>query len=118
MSKQPTTIVCGALLALTAAFSHGDPIISYRALDASPKNSTIARCIKAVKDYHAREARLHLKHRARYFEQDGEQVLNLEGWVWKDGSRVKVSHQCVQLLDASRLALNVAFEDETQIAER
>ncbi len=118
MSKSSTAIISATLLVLAATTSHADPTVSYRVADASPQNTVVARCVDAVKRYHDRGARLHLKHRARYFEQHGERVLNLDGWVWKDGSRVKVSHQCVQPVGGTRLALNVAFDSDTRVAER
>lgn len=121
LSKQHSasfnSIIALAAIALAGQVA-ADPQLSTTPTGNSPKNQAIAQCIDAIQGYHATEARLFLNNKASYAEVEGERVLNVNGWVWKSGERVKVSHQCTTR-SSRQVAINVIFAEEgRQFAKR
>ena len=113
MRTQIITIAATASLFASQAFAGTELSSSHK--PASAKNETVAACVDAIQAYHSKEARLFLNNKATYREVNGNRYLSVQGWVWKNGDRVKVSHECTNT-SMDDLALNVVFTDEVQVA--
>ncbi len=114
MKTQIISLVAASFLAANAA---ADISVSSSHKPSSPKNETIAACVDAIQSYHPTAARLFLNNKANYREVDGRRFLSVQGWVWKNGDRVRVSHECTNTT-MNDLAINVVFADEVQVAAK
>lgn len=117
MKKQTINTIAGLGFALAASFTHADTFVGSESAGGSQKNKVIASCVDAIQRYHDKDARLFLNNKASYREVNGQRVLNVQGWAWKDGDRVRVNHQCSTQAHGE-LALNVVFADDIQVAQQ
>ena len=117
MNKQFTNIIAGAGLSIAANAAFADITVASETREGSPKHVAIAQCVDAIQHYHDSSAKLFLNNKASYREVNDSRVLSVNGWVWRDGERVKVSHQCTATEVDEQIALNVVYEGDTQIAD-
>ena len=117
MKTKLISIITGTTLGVMAAAAQADVVLSYEAKPASPKNVAIAACVEAIQGYHSRDAKLFLNNKASYRNVDGRRSLSVTGWVWRNGERVRVSHECSNV-DMGEVALSVVFAGEEQMATR
>jgi len=114
MKKQIVNIAAGIVFSAAGA-AQADIQIADQNPGASLKDASIAACVSAIQEYHTEDAKLFLSNKAMYREENGERILSVNGWVWKNGERVRVSHQCAS--GSKQLALNVQFDNQVQIAD-
>ncbi|MEM7000075.1 MAG: hypothetical protein AAF529_04770 [Pseudomonadota bacterium] len=112
-----TQIISTIAASMFTIGAFADVEVSNSSRSHSPKNAAVAGCVDAVKGYHARDARLFLNNKAGYREVDGTRFITVKGWVWRNGERVKVTHECSNFANGG-LAMHVQFDDETQVATR
>ena len=114
-----TAIALGAALSLSAVAGSAlaDTTVASASSGYSPKSASIAQCVEAIQQHHDTDARLFLNNKANYREVEGARILSVQGWVWRNGERVGVTHQCTTQAK-TQLALNVVYAEETQIARR
>ena len=86
-----------------------------------PPNSRLFRaaadCVRKIQRHWPTSARLVLAQRATVQEYDGDKILIVRGWVWHEGNRETVTHECMAIPER-QTALNVRFEDSELIASR
>lgn len=116
MKIRVLSLIAASVLA-TNALADVQVTSNHKPTIASAKNETVSSCVEAIQSYHAKSARLFLNNKANYREVDGRRFLRVQGWVWKNGERVRVSHECTNT-SIDDLALNVVFADEVQVAKR
>ena len=98
----------GALAAdQTSTEAHGDLAL----------NVAMPVCVNAIRQHHPKRARLFLNNKTYFSVSNGRRYLNVTGWVWKGGERIRVTHQCS---DAGRnqVGLRVIYEGNEQLAKR
>ncbi len=78
---------------------------------ASEKYRAVADCARSVQTYWPRTAGLVLENKARIRSASDGRVISMSGWVWRDGTRRKVDHECVVLDGSDRLALRILDGD-------
>ena len=117
MNQAIKNIIAGAGITFAANVAFADTTLASKPLNNSPKNVAIAQCVDAIQNYHDSSAKLFLNNKASYREVNGTRVLSVNGWVWRDGERVRVSHQCSATQVGENIALNVVYEGDTQIAD-
>lgn len=74
-------------------------------------------CVTEIERHWPRQAKLVLSKRARVQEYDGDKILIVPGWVWHNGKRVSVTHECLAIPE-KHVALNVSFDGTTLVASR
>ncbi len=119
MKKLTLSIITGVGLSVSSAAVIADSVLtnSHRSYVDSPKSKVISSCVKAIRSYHPKTARLFLDQRGTFSTQNGMPVFGINGYVWKNGERVQVTHKCVVPEAGPGLALNVLYSGEDQIAD-
>ena len=113
-SRLVNTIASASLIALSGTALAGTTVSSgHKAISAN--KSGIAQCVSAVRKYHDSSAKLMLSHRGSVRQLESDKVYTVNGYVWKDGDRVAVSHQC-RPVSARRVALQIEYAGEQQLA--
>ncbi len=75
----------------------------------------IAGCVDAIEDHHEREARLFLNKKGVLATEDGQRVFSIQGWVWKDGDRVRALHDC-SVTAAGGLVVSIGYPEQNVAA--
>ena len=117
MKKHISQIAVGAAIFALAGSVSATTDVAAASGNNTVQGRSIGECIGAIQDHHPKAARLFLDHRARADVVNGEKVYSISGWVWRDGERVRVSHQCRQY-GADSLALNVIYADGVELAKK
>lgn len=79
------------------------------------QSKVISSCIDAIEKHHRKEARLFL-NRAGQFRSGADRAFEIQGWVWKDGERVQVTHDCVVDVAGEGLNLSVNYSAKNDVA--
>ncbi len=124
--KAIISLIAGVTLSATTGAAVADTFKSNsgRTYTNAVGAKLIAGCVDAIEDHHNREARLFLNKKGVLATEDGQRVFSIQGWVWKDGDRVKAMHDCSVAADGSLLVSigyadqNVATSDEGSEAPR
>ena len=109
------TMAFAGALALVGSSAYAGVLVndSHMPRILSNKNQLVEDCVQAIHKHWSSDAGLVLKQRARFgTTADGVRVVTVDGFVWQDGERAGVSHQCSDRLGPNRLALNVQFENQ------
>ncbi len=115
MRSMTKTMAFAGALALVGSSAYAGVLVndSHMPRALSNKNQLVEDCVQAIHNHWNSDAGLVLKHRARYGQTaDGVRVVTVDGFVWQDGKRASVSHQCSDRQGPNRLALNVQFENQ------
>ena len=118
MHKRTFQLIAASTLTLAAIATQADVMVNtgHMASNISPRNSAVADCVDTVRKYHTREARLFLSNKGSVRAMEDGFAVSVRGWVWRDGERTRVMHECVIRRDSDKIALNINYDSETQLA--
>ena len=117
--KQSVSI-CAIAVAATSAFAQ-EPILvtsGHQPKVESQRNLAVRDCVETIQRYQHKDAKLMLLNKGYVRVENGWRSFSVDGWVWRNGDRVKVSHECVAHNGTDRLALNVSFAGDQPVATR
>ena len=84
---------------------------------ASAKTKGMSKCMSAARSYHDRDARLFLNNKGTVQTVEGKKVYRVKGWVYRDGERIGVTHECSPAA-RNKVAMRVRYDvDEGQVAD-
>ena len=72
----------------------------------------VGSCVDAIEDYYRKEDGLTLSRRGKFTREDDTRAFQIGGWIWRDGVRARVSHNCVANVDGKGLQIDISFPQE------
>lgn len=106
------------LVAATAAF-HGGAAYADSFTENEKRSYTkvtdrnlVGSCVDAIEDYYRKDDGLTLSRRGKFTREDDTRAYQIGGWIWRDGVRARVSHNCVANVDGKGLQIDISFPQE------
>ena len=126
MNRQFTSLLSGIVIAGSICISptsFADPGFtvssSHKGVPMSQRLEAAASCVREIEEMwreSAGDPKLMLKNRARVRTENDQRIFTIDGWVWAQGERILVSHECRVADGSHQVALAHSFPDHTQLA--
>ena len=120
MNRQLVSRMIGCFLAVLAATAQAATLVtdSHQAISKNQRFEAVGYCVRAVQEYwHENNyAKLALKKRGRTRIENEWRIVTIDGWVWHNGERVSVSHECASQGRNHSFAMNVTLDGQTALA--
>ena len=120
MIKQTLITLVATTTALHGAATFADSFSEdeSRSYTQVTNKNLVGACVSAIEDYYDSDAGLTLKRRGSLSKGGDVRSYRIDGWIWRNGSRAQITHNCVANADGKGLFIDISYPSATKIAGR